>query len=101
MSTDVITDEQRVSDRCDELLAEFPPASTRPAEVLGAQYDKGLAWVHFPEGFGGLGVSPKLQNLVNAKMTAAGAPLPYGGASISAKQSWRAGLLAARAASGP
>jgi alkylation response protein AidB-like acyl-CoA dehydrogenase len=78
VSTDVITDEQRVSDRCDELLAEFPPVSTRPAEVLGAQYDKGLAWVHFPEGFGGLGVSPKLQNLVNAKMTAAGAPLPYG-----------------------
>ena len=60
MSTGVITDEQRVSDRCDELLAEHPPASTRPAEVLGAQYDAGLAWVHFPEGFGGLGVSPKL-----------------------------------------
>ena len=46
--------------------------------MLGAQYDAGLAWVHFPEGFGGLGVSPKLQNIVNAKLTAAGAPLPYG-----------------------
>ena len=28
--------------------------------------------MHFPEGFGGLGVSPKLQNIVNAKLTAAG-----------------------------
>ena len=24
----------------------------------GAQYDRGLAWVHFPEGFGGLGLEP-------------------------------------------
>jgi alkylation response protein AidB-like acyl-CoA dehydrogenase len=74
----VVTDEQLVSDRCEELLAGHDPKTTRPAEVLGAQYDAGLAWVHFPEGFGGLGVSPKLQNVVNAKLTAAGAPLPYG-----------------------
>jgi len=74
----VATDEQLVSDRCEELLAEHDPKTTRPADVLGAQYDAGLAWVHFPEGFGGLGVSPKLQNLVNTKLTAAGAPLPYG-----------------------
>src|SRR5205823_13247707 len=78
VTLDVTTDERRVIARCDELLAEHPPASTRPAEVLGAQYDQGLAWVHFPEGFGGLGVSPKIQNLVNARMTGAGAPLPYG-----------------------
>jgi alkylation response protein AidB-like acyl-CoA dehydrogenase len=74
----VTTDEQLVNDRCDQLLAEHDPKSTRPAEVLGAQYDAGLAWVHFPEGFGGLGISPKLQTLVNTRMTAAGAPLPYG-----------------------
>ncbi len=72
------TDEQLVHDRCEELLAEHHPKTTRPAEMLGAQYDAGLAWVHFPEGFGGLGVSPKMQNLVNTKLTAAGAPLPYG-----------------------
>jgi alkylation response protein AidB-like acyl-CoA dehydrogenase len=74
----VVTDEQLVSDRCQALLADHDPKTTPPAEVLGAQYDAGLAWVHFPEGFGGLGVSPKLQNLVNTKLTAAGAPLPYG-----------------------
>ena len=39
----------------------FPPASTEPRVFLGAQYDRGLAWVHFPEGFGGLGLNPKLQ----------------------------------------
>ena len=37
-------------ERVDGLLAEHPPASTEPAEFLGAQYDAGLAWVHFPVG---------------------------------------------------
>ncbi len=71
------SDEQRVVERCDELLARHDPRATPPAAFLGAQYDAGLAWVHFPEGFGGLGVSPKLQNVVNAKLFAAGAPVPY------------------------
>jgi alkylation response protein AidB-like acyl-CoA dehydrogenase len=73
----VTTEEQRVNARCDELLQEYDPKSTPPAEFLGAQYDRGLAWVHFPEGFGGLGASPKLQNTINARLTGAGAPLPY------------------------
>ena len=73
----VTTEEQRVNARCDELLQEHDPKSTPPAEFLGAQYDRGLAWVHFPEGFGGLGASPKLQNTINARLTGAGAPLPY------------------------
>ncbi len=69
-------DEQRVSALIDELLREYPPASTRPQEFLGAQFDKGLAWVHFPEGLGGLGLSPKLQKLINERVFAAGAPNP-------------------------
>jgi alkylation response protein AidB-like acyl-CoA dehydrogenase len=76
-TTAVSTDEQRVNDLCDELLAAHPPKSTPPQEFLGAQYDLGLAWVHFPVGFGGLGLSPKLQNVINAKVFAAGAPIPY------------------------
>ena len=67
-------DEQRVSDLVDELLAEHPPKSTPPTAFLGAQFDKGLAWVHFPEGQGGLGVNPKLQQLVNERVFAQGAP---------------------------
>jgi alkylation response protein AidB-like acyl-CoA dehydrogenase len=62
---------------CDELLAEHDPKTTAPAEFLGAQYDRGLAWVHFPEGHGGLGLSPKLQTVINTKLLAAGAPHPY------------------------
>ncbi|MGD9996392.1 MAG: acyl-CoA dehydrogenase family protein [Ilumatobacteraceae bacterium] len=69
-------DEQRVSDLVDELLAEFPPKSTSPTQFLGAQFDKGLAWVHFPEGHGGLGLNPKLQKLINERVFAEGAPNP-------------------------
>ena len=64
----VASDEQRVTDLCDDLLAKHDPKATPPAEFLGAQYDLGLAWVHFPEGFGGLGLSPKLQNTINGKL---------------------------------
>jgi len=70
-------DEQRVTKLCDDLLAQHDPKSTPPAEFLGAQYDRGIAWVHFPEGSGGLGLSPKLQNTINAKLFGAGAPVPY------------------------
>ena len=71
---DLTADEQRVTELVDELLASFPPASTDPQVFLGAQYDRGLAWVHFPEGFGGLGLNPKLQKLINERVYAAGAP---------------------------
>ncbi|MFZ9482204.1 MAG: acyl-CoA dehydrogenase family protein [Ilumatobacteraceae bacterium] len=70
------TDEQRVTTLVDELLQEFPPRQTDAVTFLGAQFDKGLAWVHFPEGHGGLGVNPKLQKLVNERVYAEGAPNP-------------------------
>jgi alkylation response protein AidB-like acyl-CoA dehydrogenase len=74
--SDVTAEEQRVSDLVDELLAEFPPKSVDTVTFLGAQFDKGLAWVHFPEGHGGLGLNPKLQRLINEKVYAQGAPNP-------------------------
>jgi alkylation response protein AidB-like acyl-CoA dehydrogenase len=67
-------DERRVEALVDELLAGHDPAAESPAEFLGAQFDLGLAWVQFPEGHGGLGVSPKLQKQVNERLLAAGAP---------------------------
>jgi alkylation response protein AidB-like acyl-CoA dehydrogenase len=70
------SDEQRVSDLVDELLREFPPASTDPVTFLGAQFDKGLAWVHFEEGCGGLGLNPRLQRMINERIFAAGGPNP-------------------------
>ena len=75
--TESRTDEQRVGDLIDELLREHPPASTGTVQFLGAQFDLGLAWVHFPEGYGGLGLSPRLQSLVNERVLAAGGPNPY------------------------
>jgi hypothetical protein len=75
-STTLTADEQRVSDLVDELLTSFPPASTDPKVFLGEQFDRGLAWVHFPEGHGGLGLNPKLQKLVNERVFAAGGTQP-------------------------
>src|SRR6476469_94533 len=70
------SDAERVAEAVDRLLAEHPPASTPPAEFLGAQFDAGLAWVHFPEGEGGLGLTPGHQKLIQERLAAAGAPHP-------------------------
>ncbi len=69
--------QERVLDLVAQLLAEHPPASTPAVEFLGAQFDLGLAWVHFPDGHGGLGLAPKLQKLVAERLHRAGAPHPY------------------------
>jgi alkylation response protein AidB-like acyl-CoA dehydrogenase len=67
-------DEAHVRSLCDQLLQELDPKSTPTEEFLGRQYDLGLGWVHFPEGYGGLGASPRLQKVVNETLVAAGAP---------------------------
>jgi alkylation response protein AidB-like acyl-CoA dehydrogenase len=61
--------------RVQALLDEHDPATTDPRDFLGAQYDAGLAWVHLPHGFGGLDLPRKAQELVNARLSAAGAPV--------------------------
>jgi alkylation response protein AidB-like acyl-CoA dehydrogenase len=73
----VNADERLVRERVAQLLEQHPPQSTDAKTFLGAQYDLGLAWVNFPEGFGGLGLSPKLQRLINEEIAAAGGPSPY------------------------
>jgi alkylation response protein AidB-like acyl-CoA dehydrogenase len=77
IAEDRTTDEQLVDQRIAELLQEHPPASTDDVTFLRAQFDKGLAWVQFDEGFGGLGLRPKLQERINEQLRAAGAPHPY------------------------
>ncbi len=60
--------------RVQQLLDEHPPSSTDRLEFLRAQFDAGLAWVHFPVGLGGLGL-PRLQQLaVDEVLRSAGAP---------------------------
>jgi len=60
--------------RIDQLLEGYDPATTPDREFLGRQFDLGLAWVHFPEGRGGLDASPKYQEAIDARITAAGGP---------------------------
>jgi alkylation response protein AidB-like acyl-CoA dehydrogenase len=67
-------DEARVAAAIDKLLTDFPPKSTEQRTFLGAQFDAGLAWIHFDEGHGGLGLAPRLQKLVQERLAAAGAP---------------------------
>ncbi|HEV3212958.1 MAG TPA: acyl-CoA dehydrogenase family protein [Acidimicrobiales bacterium] len=59
----------------DALLAELPPASTDPVTFLREQFDRGLAFVHFPEGLGGLGGSPADQVRAQRRLIAGGAPV--------------------------
>ena len=56
------------------LLERFESTKLSDRELWGTQYDLGLAWVHFPKGFGGLGVSPALVELVTNRLSEAGVP---------------------------
>ena len=56
-----------------ELVQEVPPDRVDQFEFRGAQFDRGLALVQFPEGLGGLGLSSRrLQTVVDAELRAAG-----------------------------
>jgi len=69
----VLTAEQ-LRDRVKAFLAEHDPADTPKQDFNNARFDAGLAWVHYPEGLGGLGLSRTLQGVVDAEFAAAGAP---------------------------
>ena len=64
---------QVVDDAVDALLAAHDPTTTSDVEFRGARYDSGLAWVHFPVGFGGLGLRPDLNRHVEKRLRDAGA----------------------------
>ncbi len=70
--------EQTAREEVRQLVADFlathDPASTDRQAFLRAQYDAGLAWVHFPEGHGGLALPRALQSDVDAQLAEAGAP---------------------------
>jgi len=74
-STRIDADETRVVALVDQLLAECPPASTSERDFLARQFDLGLAWVQFPEGEGGLGLSPKLNRNIMTAVARAGGPI--------------------------
>jgi alkylation response protein AidB-like acyl-CoA dehydrogenase len=65
---------EAIRDRVRAFLAEHDPAEMANQDFNNARFDAGLAWVHYPEGLGGLGVSRALQNVVDAEFAAVGAP---------------------------
>ena len=67
------SEESFVNGALEALLTENDPKSMSFEEFRGAQYDHGLAWVYFDEGFGGLGLSPGLQKNVDVRLREAGA----------------------------
>ena len=71
MSTD--TQLQTVVERVEAFLADHDPKSMDDREFRGARFDAGLAWVHFPEGLGGLGFRPDLNREIEKRMRSAGA----------------------------
>ena len=60
------------------VVADHDPKTVPIPEYLGACYDAGLSWVHFPEGLGGLGVSRGLQAVADRILQGAGGPVPLG-----------------------
>src|SRR5690606_20065655 len=74
---EVGTDSARVADAARTVVREHDPRRVPVTELLGACYDAGLSWVHFPEGQGGLGVSRGLQAVADGILQEAGAPAPF------------------------
>ncbi len=65
--------EAEIREMTRELVADVPPDQVDQFEFRGAQFDRGLALVQFPEGLGGLGLSSRrLQTAVDAELWAAG-----------------------------
>jgi alkylation response protein AidB-like acyl-CoA dehydrogenase len=60
--------------RVETLLAEHDPSGTERRAFLRARFDAGLAWVHYPEGLGGLGLPRRFQGYVETLLADAGAP---------------------------
>ena len=61
-------------ERVRAFLAEHDPHEMATQDFVNAQFDAGLAWVHYPEGLGGLGLSRSLQQIVDDEFAAVGSP---------------------------
>lgn len=75
MST--VADSARVAEAAERVVRDHDPTRAPTRELLAAVFDAGLAWVHFPEGLGGLGVSRGLQAVADTILQDAGGPVPF------------------------
>jgi alkylation response protein AidB-like acyl-CoA dehydrogenase len=57
----------------EKFLAEHPVGSIPDLELRSARFDAGLAFVHFDKDFGGLGLHPSYQSIVERMFVEAGA----------------------------
>ena len=65
--------EKALNLRIDEFLEKFNPQEMEDVAFRSARFDAGLAWIHFPEGQGGMGLRPNLQKVIERRMREAGA----------------------------
>ena len=65
---------EELHERVSKLLAEFDPEVVDQFTFRGAQFDAGLAKIDFPEGKGGLGMSPGRQAEVDQTLRDANVP---------------------------
>jgi alkylation response protein AidB-like acyl-CoA dehydrogenase len=63
---------EELRERAREFRSANDPSTMDQLDFLRARFDAGLAWVHFPEGLGGLGLARELQHVVEAEL--AGTP---------------------------
>lgn len=69
-----MTTAEELRERVRALVATHDPGRTERLDFLRARFDAGLAWVHYPEGLGGIGAPRALQEVVDAELAVAGAP---------------------------
>ena len=69
MSDRVQMSEEDLRERTRALLAEVHPETTDSIPFRRKQFEHGLAWVQFPEGHGGLGLSPKMNVIVQDEIS--------------------------------
>jgi len=71
-STGVGAERTRLDAAIDDILARHDAATTPARVIWGEMFDAGLAWVHFPEGKGGLGLDPEYQEHIDRRFAEAG-----------------------------
>ncbi|GHF37645.1 alkylation response protein AidB-like acyl-CoA dehydrogenase [Amycolatopsis bartoniae] len=69
-----MTTAEDLRSRVAEFLSAHDPKTSDRLEFLRARFDAGLAWVHYPQGLGGLDAPRELQTVVETEFAKAGAP---------------------------
>jgi len=72
-STSTDRDATHIDNAIVDFLAANDPKKMDNVSFRGARFDAGLAWVHFPEGHGGMGLRPDLNRRVEDALRKAGA----------------------------